>query len=222
MKILVIAPHPDDETLGCGGTLLRHKAEGAEMHWIVVTSTFEPQWHADYIEKKSREVDAVASAYAMSSLQKLAFPTTKLDEISMSDLIDGMRKAIENVRPDIVYMIHDGDVHTDHHAVFTAAMSVMKTFYMKKLGIKRILSFETLSSTEAAPAQFYRYFIPSVYVDISEFIDQKLKIMAMYESESQPDPYPRGQSAIRSLARYRGASIGSEYAEAFMLIREII
>lgn len=222
MKILVIAPHPDDETLGCGGTLLRHKAEGHEIHWVVVTEAHTPQWSANYIEKKAQEVATVSNAYGMNSIQKLGFPTIRLDEISQSQLIDGLRVAIENVRPDIVYLVHDGDVHTDHHAVFTATLSVLKTFYMKTLGVKRILSCETLSSTEAAPPQLHRLFVPNVYFDISQYLECKIEMMAMYETEVQPDPFPRGPGAIRALARYRGASVGVEYAEAFMLIREVL
>jgi len=221
MKILVIAPHPDDETLGCGGALLRHQAEGHEVHWVVVTEAHQPQWSSDYIEKKSVEISAVFDSYKMTSLQELKFPTTQLDEIPLSKLIDRLREAIDNVRPDIVYLVHDGDVHTDHHAVFTATLSVLKTFYMKKWGVKRILSCETLSSTEAAAPQPHRVFIPNVYQDISSYLERKIEIMATYETESQPDPFPRGPLAIRGLARYRGASIGVDYAEAFMLIREV-
>jgi N-acetylglucosamine malate deacetylase 1 len=222
MNILVIAPHPDDETLGCAGALLRHKAEGDKIHWVIVTKAHTPQWSANYIERKSLEIAAVGNAYGMSMIEELNFPATQLDEIPLSKLIDGLRLAIEKVRPDIVYLIHDGDVHTDHHAVFTATMSVLKTFYMKKCGVKRILSCETLSSTEAAPPQPHRLFVPNVYLDITPYLDKKIELMGMYTTEVQPDPMPRGQSAIRALARYRGASISVEYAEAFMLIREVL
>lgn len=221
MKILVIAPHPDDETLGCGGSLLRHRAEGDEIHWVVVTSAFEPQWSSQVIAAKISEIEAVKEAYGMQSVQRLSFPTTRLDRVPESELIDGLREAIEKVRPDIVYLIHDGDVHTDHRAIFTAALSVLKTFYMKKWGVRKILSYETLSSTDAAPPQHYRAFVPNVYADVSPFIERKIEIMNLYASEVHADPMPRGPSAIRALARYRGASIGVEYAEAFMLIREV-
>ena len=222
MKILAIAPHPDDETLGCGGALLRHKAEGDEVHWVVVTETHVPQWSAEFMERKALEVVTVSNAYGMTLVQKLGFPTIRLDGMPQSDLINGIRQSIEAVRPDVVYLVHDGDVHTDHHAVFTAAMSVLKTFYMKKWGVKRILSCETLSSTEAAPPQPHRLFVPNVYLDITPYMERKIEIMGMYLTESQPDPFPRGPGAIRALARYRGASIGVNYAEAFMLIREVL
>ena len=93
---------------------------------------------------------------------------------------------------------------------------------MRELGVRAILSYETLSSTEAAPPQPSRLFAPTVYRDVTSHLEAKLEIMHLYVSEAQPDPLPRGPSAIRALARYRGATIGVEYAEAFMLIREIL
>ncbi|MDA8094289.1 MAG: PIG-L family deacetylase [Betaproteobacteria bacterium] len=221
MKILAISPHPDDETLGCGGTLLRHKSEGHEIHWLIITEAQVPQWTSDYIERKAQEVQAVGKAFGMASIVKLGFPTIRLDTVPQAELIDRMRQVIAAVQPDVVYLVHSGDVHSDHLAVFTAAMSVLKTFYMKALGVKRVLSCETLSSTEAAPPQPHRTFIPNIYVDVSNHIERKIEIMAMYSTEVQDDPFPRGPSAIRALARYRGASIGVDYAEAFMLIREV-
>ena len=221
MKILAIAPHPDDETLGCGGTLLRHRAAGDELHWIVVTQAHAPQWPEAVIAGKAAEVEKVADAYAMRSVQRLGLPTVQLDAMPQSDLIEALRTAIDVVRPEIVYLVHAGDVHTDHAAVFTAALSVMKTFNMSKLGVRRVLSWETTSSTEAAPQNPARAFIPNVYRDITLHLERKLEIMALYQSEMQAEPLPRSASAIRALARYRGASIGVEYAEAFMLVREI-
>jgi hypothetical protein len=119
-------------------------------------------------------------------------------------------------------LIHQGDIHTDHFAAFTATLSVLKSFYMNRFGVRRVLSYETLSSTEAAPAHPGRVFIPGVYSDISPYIEEKIRIMQLYDSEIHADPLPRGPSAIRALARYRGATIGVPYAEAFMPIREVI
>jgi LmbE family N-acetylglucosaminyl deacetylase len=221
VRVLAIAAHPDDETLGCGGSLLKHRAQGDELFWIVVTQAHEPQWSREVIDRKAREVQAVAQAYGMQEVHKLAVPTVTLDTMPQAELIDKLRQAIDQVRPNVVYLVHPGDVHTDHHAVFTATLSVLKAFYMRKWDVKRILCFETLSSTEAAPPQPARAFIPNVYQDISPHLDRKVEIMNLFASEAQKDPLPRGPSAMRALARYRGATIGTEYAEAFMLIREI-
>jgi LmbE family N-acetylglucosaminyl deacetylase len=221
MKVLIISVHPDDEALGCGGSMLRHGARGDELHWLIVTQTYASRWSEEMMARKAKEVETVAAAFGCKSVTKLGLPTAKLDTIPQGEMIGSLGKAIDAVRPEIVYLVHDGDVHTDHHAVFTATMSVLKAFYMKKHGVRRVLSYETLSSTDAAAPQPHRCFLPTVYQDISPYIDKKIEIMGRYETEVQPDPMPRGPSAIRALARYRGASIGVEYAEALMLIREV-
>jgi len=221
MKVLAISAHPDDETLGCGGTLLRHGANGDRLFWIITTQGHEPQWSAEVIARKAREVEQVAEAYEMEQFFKLGFPTVQLDTLPLSDLITAIRDAMAQIEPEVVYLVHDGDVHSDHHAVFTATMSVLKSFYLQKWGVQRILCYETLSSTEAAPPQPQRLFVPTVYRDITPHLERKIKIMDLFKTEAQPDPFPRGPSAIRALARYRGATIGVEYAEAFMLIREV-
>ncbi len=221
MKILVISTHPDDETLGCGGTLLKHSAAGDELFWLVVTSAWSPRWPAEIIERKSAEVEIVSARYGMQKVFRLGFPAAGMDGISEGDLIDAVRKVVEEVRPKTVYTIHCGDVHSDHRAVFDAVMAVIKPFYMKALGVQRILSFETLSSTEAAPPGVRPSFVPQVYSDISAYLEEKVAVMGLFSSELHKDPSPRGPAAIKALARYRGATISVEYAEAFMLIREV-
>lgn len=221
-KILAISVHPDDETLGCGGTLLKHRDAGDELFWVIATVAFEPQWSAETIAKRAAEVECVAQAYGAQEFFKLGLPTTRLDEIPLGTMMESIRGIIAKVRPDTVYLVHEHDVHTDHGVIFRATMSVLKAFYMKKLGVQRVLSYETLSSTEAAAPHFTRAFVPTVFSDITPYIERKIEIMAMYESEVQPDPLPRGPSAIRALARYRGATVGVEAAEAFLLLREVL
>ncbi len=221
-NVLAISVHPDDETLGCGGTLLKHKAQGDTLYWLIITQAREPYWPADLIQRKAIEVERVAAAYCMKQFYKLNFLPTRLDSTPQHELIDGIRSVINKVRPQTIYLIHQGDVHTDHYAAFTATLSVVKSFYMNRFGVRRVLSYETLSSTEAAPANPSRMFIPGVYSDISLYIEEKIRIMQLYDSEIHADPLPRGPSAIRALARYRGATIGVAYAEAFMPIREVI
>lgn len=222
MRVLAISAHPDDETLGCGGTLLRHRAQGDELYWMIATVCWEPRWCRDLIEKKAKEVERVAEAFGTRKFFKLGFPNAKLDTISIGDLMDPIAEVVAETRPEIVYLLHAGDVHTDHLALFTATMSVLKPFYMIKRGVKRVLCYETLSSTDAAPPRWDRAFVPNIYADITPHIDRKVEIMEMYASEIHADPMPRGASAIRALARYRGTTISTEYAEAFTLVREIM
>lgn len=221
MDVLIISVHPDDEALGCGGTILKHAAAGDRLFWLVMTEAFEPQWSKEIITCKAAEVEIVAQAYGIQEFFKLGFPTTQLDTVPQADMIASIRNVIEKVKPEQVYMVHRGDIHTDHYATFLAAMSVFKPFYMAQLGVRRVLCYETLSSTEAAPAFVERSFTPNMFSDITPFIDRKIEIMNLYASETHSDPFPRGPSAIRALARFRGATISVDYAEAFVLVREI-
>jgi LmbE family N-acetylglucosaminyl deacetylase len=222
MNVLVISAHPDDETLGCGGTILRHVAAGDNVYWLIATQAHEPTWDKTTIAAKADEVVSVAKAYGVRDFQKLGLPSGTLDAIPLEQMIEGIRKYVLRWRPETVYMIHGGDIHTDHFAIFTAAMSVLKPFYMNKQGVRRVLSYETLSSTDAAPAQLHRHFAPNVFVDISPYLDRKMEIMQLYATEVHADPLPRGPGAIRALARLRGATVALDYAEAFMLVRDII
>ena len=220
MNVLVISAHPDDETLGCGGTLLKHRAAGDAVFWIIATVCHEPQWSAETIARKAVEVDRVAAAYG-ARMFKLGFPNARLDTVAIGELMKPIETVVDDVNPEVVYVLHGGDIHTDHHALFTAAMSVLKPFYMKRRGIRRVLGYETLSSTDAAPARGDRMFLPNVFSDITPYLEAKLDVMRLYETEIHAEPMPRSPSAIRALARVHGATINTEYAEAFSLIREL-
>ncbi len=218
MRILAIAPHPDDETLGCGGTLLKHKAAGDQISWCIVTEAREPQVTQDFLRRREVEIETVASAYGFESVIKLGLPTTLLDSLPLNQVINGLRGAIEETKPDCIYLNHGADVHSDHRVIFSAAVSAVKPFNTSTHGVKRILSYEVLSSTDAAPASV---FAPAVFSDITPYIDRKIEIMTEYTTEVQPYPLPRCAETIRALARFRGASIGVEYAEAFVLVRDV-
>ena len=221
MRVTVISPHPDDETLGCGGTLLKHKAAGDQLDWIIVTRGHSPQWDETSLSRKEQEINRVAEAYGFDNVERLGFPTMQLDSLPLGNVIKRISEAVENTKPVQLYLTHSGDIHSDHRIVFDATMSAVKSFNSTKHGVTRLLSYETLSSTEAAPANVARAFVPNVFSDITRFIDRKLEIMSIYETELQAFPLPRSLESIRALARFRGATMGLEYAEAFMLIREL-
>lgn len=221
MKVLAIAPHPDDETLGCGATLLKHKSAGDSLYWLIVTRGHEPQWSAELLAQKQEEIKKVGSAYGFEKTFALGFPTVRLDTVPLEEIISAIRIAVDEARPDFVYLNHFGDIHSDHRVVFEAVMSVLKPFYSGRHGVRRVLSYEILSSTDAAPPNSSRSFIPNVFVDVTDYLEPKLKIMSLYETEVQPFPLPRANESIKALARYRGSTIGAEFAEAFMLMREV-
>ena len=222
MRVLVIAPHPDDETLGCGGTLLKHRAAGDSVSWLIATRAYEPKWSAEVLGNKEREIESVAAAYEFERTFRLDCPATRTDTVSQGDIIANISQVIAEAQPNTVYLNHAGDIHSDHRILFGCVMSAIKPFYSSRHGIKRILSYETLSSTEAAPPDHMHVFLPTVYCDISGFIERKLEIMSLYGTEIQPYPLPRANESIRALARFRGATVGVEYAEAFMLIRDLV
>lgn len=219
MRVLVIAPHPDDETLGCGGTLLKHIAAGDSVSWVVVTKAHEPRWSAEVIERREKQIEQVSAAYGFANRFRLTFPAARLDTVPLEDLLAALNKIVAEVKPDWIYTVHARDIHSDHRVVFDATISAVKSF--NNNGVSRLLSYETISSTDAMPPAPATVFLPNVYCDITPFLERKLEIMSLYEGEVHPYPLPRALESIRALARFRGATVAAEYAEAFMLLREL-
>jgi len=222
MRVLVIAPHPDDETLGCGGTLLKHRAAGDSVSWLIVTRGHEPLWSAEALANKEDEIKRVAQAYEFEQTFRFEYPATGMNTLLQAEIIAGVSRVVAEAQPSSVYLNHAGDIHSDHRIAFDSVISAIKPFNSGRHGVKRILSYETLSSTEAAPPDHNRAFLPTVFCDITSFIERKLEIMSLYRTEIQPYPLPRANESIRALARFRGATVGVEYAEAFMLIRDLV
>jgi LmbE family N-acetylglucosaminyl deacetylase len=216
-RVLAVSAHPDDETLGCGGTLLKHVAEGDLLEWLILTGPWEPLVYAAFIARRRRQIDAVSSAYGMGTVHELGFPTTRLDAIPFGDVLAAVRRAVQAAAPDIVYVVHPGDVHSDHRVTFDATWAVLKGFEAPR--VQAIYCYETLSSTNFAPPFENRVFVPQAYRDISPFLEKKLEILALYEGEVFAHPHPRSVESARSLARLRGSVIGALYAEAFAVMR---
>ena len=220
-RILVVATHPDDETLGCGGTLLKHKANGDEIHWLIATDIKESEGYGiSTIKKRNKEITKIEDLYGFTSVNKLDLSTTKVDEYGMSELITKISSVINKVKPDTIYLPFKGDVHSDHKYIFDAAYSCTKTF--RYPFIKKIYMMETLSETEFSLSTKEDSFVPNVFVDISEFMDKKIELMNIYESEIGKHPFPRCERNMRALATYRGATSNCNYAESFILIKEIM
>jgi len=215
-KVLSIAVHPDDETLGCGGTLLKHKSNGDEIHWLVCTTIDKSH---NYYETREKEIEKVSNMYGFDSVHNLRLKTMQVDEYSMSELVGKISKVINEVKPNIIYLPFKGDVHSDHRKIFEAAYSCTKSF--RYPFIKKIYMVETLSETEFAPSTKEDSFIPNTFVDISEYMDKKLELMNVFESEIAEHPFPRSERNLRASATLRGATCGCEYAESFVLLKEI-
>ena len=219
MKILVIAPHPDDEVLGCGGTLARHVSSGDEVYLCVVTKAYPPDCSEDEIKERKREVLKANEILGIKKTYFLDFPTVKLDIVPQKELNDSIARVVNEVQPEAVYIPHRGDVNKDHRLVFDAV--IVATRPKPGSSTRRVLSYETLSETEWTASFPENAFIPNVYVDISETLELKLKAMSEYKTELKEYPHPRSLEAMSALAKVRGAQAGVKAAEAFMLIREI-
>lgn len=218
MKTIVIAPHPDDEVLGAGGTLLRRKAEGATVAWLIVTAiTAEWGWSEEKIKQRADEIKRITALFGFDSVFELNFPTTQLDQVPMSDLVAAVSNVFKIFEPEEVLVPHPSDVHTDHRMVFDAVASCTKWF--RYPSVKRVLAYETLSETDFGMCT-EQGFRPNVFINIEPYLDDKLRAMDIYASELGVFPFPRSHGAIRALATLRGAASGFKAAEAFELLRE--
>ena len=214
--VLVVAVHPDDETLGCGGTLLKHKTSGDEVHWLICTTIDKTN---SYYKTREDELKRVADAYKFNSVNNLRLKTMQVDEYGMSSLIDKISNVINTIKPNIIYLPFKGDVHSDHRKIFEASYSCTKAF--RYPFIKKIYMIETLSETEFAPSTKEDSFIPNTFVDVSAYFEKKIEIMKIFKSEISMHPFPRSERNLKSLATLRGATAGCEYAESFVLLKEI-
>jgi LmbE family N-acetylglucosaminyl deacetylase len=219
-KIIVIATHPDDETLGCGGTLLRYKSLGHEIYWLIMTSMHADQgFSEEVIDRRLQEISTVKKMYDFDGVYSLDFPASKLSEIKESLLISKIYEVFKKIQPTQIILPYFQDVHSDHRHAFSAVYSCTKIFRFPS--ISKIMMMETLSETEFCNSATGA-FSPNTFVDVSGFMEKKIKILNTYHGEIGTHPFPRSERSVFALATLRGATAGVEYAEAYMLLKEII
>lgn len=220
-KILIVAPHADDETLGCGGAILRHIQEGDSVYWLIVTQmSVDRGFSSAQIRRRSEEIARAAEAYGFADTVQLCFPPAGLDTLPKGEIIGEIAQVVKELTPEIVYTPYRNDAHSDHEVVYDAVMAATKTFRYPH--VKRILAYETISETDFGLKPEDGGFRPNVYIDVSDFIEKKLDILEVFESEVGDFPFPRSRKAVASLAYVRGSQCNKEAAEAFMLIKEIV
>lgn len=218
MKTLVVAPHPDDETLGPGGTLLRRRAEGAEVAWVIVTGiSIATGWDKSTVLRRAEEIRRVAERYRFDAIYEMRFQTTRLDQVPSADLVSEFSRIFKEFQPEEVFVPHPNDVHSDHRVVFEAVGSCTKWF--RYPSVKRVLAYETLSETDFILEQV-KGFRPNVFVNIEDNLEEKLSILDIYATELGAFPFPRSHETVRALATLRGAASGYKAAEAFELMRD--
>lgn len=219
-NIIVVSAHPDDEVLGVGGTILKHKNNGDNIYWLIITSIFEKQgFTKKRIDSRQKEIKNVSQKLGIKKTLLLDYPTMELSSSSLITMIPEVSNFFLETKPEVVYCINRSDAHSDHRITFDAVMACTKSF--RYPFIKQVLMYECISETEFAPNLTEKVFLPNYFVDISEFLNEKLEIMKIYESELGDHPFPRSLKNIEALATFRGASVGVKYAEAFQLIKYI-
>lgn len=218
-KILIVAPHPDDETLGVGGTLLKYQKQGDQLYWLVITTVnSHPGYSKQFQTDRAEQIKTVTNLYSMSDTFELPFLSAELDRYPLSDIIKAIHAVISKLQPDIVYLPFAYDAHSDHRITFEAAFTCTKTF--RYPSIKEVLMYETPSETDFSfPGSFT--FHPTVFVDVSNTFNQKLSILSEYKSELGSHPFPRSIESINALAQLRGAQSNCHFAESFMLLKRL-
>ncbi len=229
-RVLVVAAHPDDEVLGAGGAIAWHAQQGHPVTVLIlgegISSRFdkreealESQHQAAFIELK----DSIAKAHHILGVQEcvhLDLPDNRFDRVDLLDIIKLIEKVKADVKPTWVYTHHSGDVNIDHRLTFEACLAAFRP--QPGESIKRLVSFEALSSTDYAPATAERYFAPNVFLNIEKQLELKLQAMGAYAGELRAFPHPRSLQALEAQARLYGARVGVAAAEGYMLIRERI
>lgn len=230
MNILVVAAHPDDEVLGCGATIAKHAKQGDVVHSLILAegatsravSRDPEQWKSE-LSELSIAAHKASEILGAASVTRHDFPDNRMDACELLDVIKVVEQAIDQHQPAIVYTHHSGDVNIDHRRIHEAVITACRP--VPEHPVKSLLFFEIPSSTEwqppgSAPGSAPG-FAPNWFVNVTETLHLKLQALKAYQSEMRPWPHPRSLQAIEHLARWRGASIGVEAAEAFILGRQI-
>lgn len=218
-RTLVIAPHPDDELIGVGGTIAKRILQGSHVTVAIITKGFPPLHHQETIIKGIQEDYKANKAIGVHKLIRLGFPANKLDNIEQYKINSEIHKLILETEPNEVYIPFDGDIHIDHKIISEACMVALRP--KEKFKVNRILSYEVPSETGWKAPRANNVFAPNTFEDISE--TYRLKKVALNQMKSQitKNTGTRSVESIMALSRYRGSIIGVKYAEAFMLEREI-
>lgn len=218
--VLVVAAHPDDEALGCGGTIARHVSEGDEVYILFMTNGVSARQTSSETDAVERNEAAEAARQALGVARYIYndFPDNQLDTVSMLVITQSIEKIIREVQPNIVYSHHYGDLNIDHRRTHEAVMTACRP--QPGFCVKAIYAFEVVSATEWNAPQAAR-FTPNYFVDISDYLDTKMKSIEAYSEEMRDEPHARSIYNIIALAKYRGNSVGFNSAEAFELVRKL-
>lgn len=216
-NILVIAPHPDDEVLGCGATMAKYASAGHKVFVLVATRGSKKLYADDRIENVRNEALRAHKVLGVTETYFLDFPAPELDTIPLYEISNEISKLIANVKAEILFLPHRGDIHNDHKVIFDAGLVAARP--LQNCSVNEIYTYETVSETEWAIPIGSEVFIPNVYENIADFFSLKIQALQCFKSQLREFPNPRSIKNLKALANYRGATVGFEMAEAFCLIR---
>lgn len=216
--VLVIAPHPDDEVLGVGGTLAKLARRGVQVHVLIMTKGRPPQFSEEFVETGRREAKEAHRVLDVADTLFLDLPAAGLDTVPHREVNAQLEAVVEHVRPQTVFVPFNGDLHLDHQRIFLSAMVCTRPG--SPTSPQAIYAYETLSETNWNAPYLTPGFLPNTFVDISEHLELKLEAMSRYASQLKSFPHERSLEAVRALATLRGSTVGFAAAEAFVLVRQ--
>lgn len=219
MKVLVVAPHPDDEVLGVGGTIHRLCGEGHDVTVAIATKGWPPLFAESQVSRVRSEAEAANERLGTGELRFLDLPVTRLHALPEHELNGAFETLFSEEAPDWVFLPFPGDRHEDHRQVFDACQVALRPSPDNR-PVRRIACYETVSETHWAAPGVEPVFSPQLFADVSDHLEAKLEAMAQYASQVRPAPDARSLDAVAALARWRGSVVGVAAAEAFMVVRE--
>ena len=219
-KVVVVAAHPDDEVLGCGGTIANHVASGDKVHLVFMADGVNARSGSteDMLNRRIRASKNVQSLLGISSVHYLNFPDNCMDSVPLLNIVKKLDLIIKKIKPSVIYTHSFCDLNIDHQLTHSAVMTVSRPTLENN--VHEIYGFEVLSSTEWSTAQRHR-FTPTFFVDITKHISTKIKAIKLYKEEMRSSPHSRSMKHAKVLAQHRGYTVGVDMAEAFEVLRKI-
>lgn len=215
--VLIVAPHPDDEVLGAGGTMARLADAGAEVHVAIVTTGRAPRFSAEQAQTVRAEAEAAHRALGVTRTHYLDCPAAELGQMPHADLNAAIGGLVRAVDPVTIFAPHPGDIHLDHQLCFLSALVAARPHQSHYP--RRVLAYETLSETNWNAPYLTPAFQPNLFVDIGATLDRKLEAFALFASQQREAPHERSVPSLRALATLRGATVHRAAAEAFVTVR---
>lgn len=219
-NILILAPHPDDEVLGCGATIKKLSEAGNQLFVLVVTRGSSKFYSDEKILNVRNEALLAHKLLGVKQTFFLDFPAPELDTVPLADISKEISKVLSDNKINVLYLPHRGDIHNDHRVVFNAGLVAARP--VGEYFVKEVYAYETLSETEWAAPFADDAFIPTCFVNVENTLNSKMEAMKCFKSQLKAFPNPRSLETIEALAKFRGSTVGFKAAEAFMVIRQII